>query len=228
MPRDRLFYQALADQAAPIVQTKTDTSRSFSHRLAAPDSSSMFMPTRVCWDALQKALAKHSQSKTADYILKIDVAICFGSLNQHTLITATLSAAVDLVSGFVHHVVTERHRSREFIAFLERLDAHYPAGMLICLLLDNHAAHCSRETKRFLASKPGRFELVFTPTHASWLNYVETFFSKLARSALRRIRVASKAELADRIGRYIRMRNAAPLLPRWRYGITPEPQALAA
>ena len=142
--------------------------------------------------------------------------------------TATLSAAVDLVSGFVHHVVTQRHRSREFIAFLERLDAHYPAGMLICLLLDNHSAHCSRETKRFLASKSGRFELVFTPTHASWLNYVETFFSKLARSVLRRIRVASKAELADWIRRYIDMCNAAPVLPRWRYRITPQPQELAA
>lgn len=142
--------------------------------------------------------------------------------------TVTLSAAVDLVSGFVHHVVTERHRSREFIAFLERLDAHYPAGMLICLLLDNHSAHCSRETKRFLASKPGRFELVFTPTHASWLNYVETFFSKVARSVLRRIRVASKAELVERIRRYIEMCNAAPVLPRWRYGIASEPQALAA
>jgi transposase len=142
--------------------------------------------------------------------------------------TVTLSAAVDLVSGFVHHAVTERHRSREFIAFLERLDAHYPAGMLICLLLDNHSAHCSRETKRFLASKPGRFELVFTPTHASWLNYVETFFSKVARSVLRRIRVASKAELVERIRRYIEMCNAAPVLPRWRYGIAAEPQALAA
>lgn len=142
--------------------------------------------------------------------------------------TVTLSAAVDLVSGFVHHVVTERHRSREFIAFLERLDAHYPTGMLICLLLDNHSAHCSRETRRFLASRPGRFELVFTPTHASWLNYVETFFSKVARSVLRRIRVASKAELVDRIRRYIGMCNAAPVLPRWRYGIATDPQALAA
>lgn len=137
---------------------------------------------------------------------------------------ATLSAAVDLVSGFVHHLVTQRHRSREFIAFLERLDAHYPAGMAIWLLLDNHSAHCPLETKRFLASKPGRFELAFTPTHASWLNYVETFFSKVARSVLRRIRVASKAQLADRIRRYIEMCNAAPVLPRWRYGITPEPR----
>lgn len=48
------------------------------------------------------------------------------------------------MSGFVHHVVTQRHRSREFVAFLERLDVQYPAGMLICLLLDNHSAHCSR------------------------------------------------------------------------------------
>jgi transposase len=142
--------------------------------------------------------------------------------------TLTLSAAVDLVSGFVHHALTQRHRSREFIAFLEQLDAHYPEGMLICLLLDNHSAHRSRETKRFLASKPGRFELVFTPTHASWLNYVETFFSKLARSVLRRIRVVSKAELADRIRRYIELCNARPLLPRWRYGITPNRQAQAA
>jgi transposase len=142
--------------------------------------------------------------------------------------TLTLSAAVDLVSGLVHHAMTQRHRSREFIAFLERLDAHYPAGILICLLLDNHSAHRSRETRRFLASKPGRFELVFTPTHASWLNYVETFFSKLARSVLRRIRVVSKVELADRIRRYIEMCNAAPLLPHWRYGITPDRQAQAA
>jgi transposase len=142
--------------------------------------------------------------------------------------TLTLSAAIDLVSGFVHHKVTQRHRSREFIAFLERLDAYYPAGMLICLLLDNHSAHRSRETRRFLAGKPGRFELIFTPTHASWLNYVETFFSKLARSALRRIRVASKAELADRLSRYIEMCNAAPTIPNWRYGITPDCQAIAA
>ena len=142
--------------------------------------------------------------------------------------TLTLSAAVDLVSGFVHHMMTQRHRSREFIAFLERLDAYYPAGTLICLLLDNHSAHRSRETRRFLASKPGRFELVFTPTHASWLNYVETFFSKVARSVLRRIRVASKAELAERIRRYIEICNAAPLLPHWRHGITPDCQAQAA
>lgn len=86
--------------------------------------------------------------------------------------TVTLSAAVDLVTGHVHHAVTQRHRSCEFVAFLQKLDAAYPAGLLICILLDNHSAHRSRETMRFLASRPDRFELVFTPTHASWLNWV--------------------------------------------------------
>lgn len=86
LPRDRLFYQALADQAAPIVETKTDTKRSFSHRLAPPGSAGMFLPTRTCWNELQKSLAKHAKSKRTKYILKIDVANCFGSLNQHTMI----------------------------------------------------------------------------------------------------------------------------------------------
>jgi Reverse transcriptase (RNA-dependent DNA polymerase) len=86
LPRDRLLYQALADQAAPIVDSKTDKSRSFSHRLAKADSATMFQPTRTCWNSLQKALSKHSKCKEARYILKIDVANFFGSINQHTLI----------------------------------------------------------------------------------------------------------------------------------------------
>ena len=70
---------------------------------------------------------------------------------------------------------------------------------LVKLILDNHSAHISKETKAWLASQPaGRFEFVFTPKHGSWLNLVEGFFSKLARSVLRHIRVASKQELKDR------------------------------
>lgn len=142
--------------------------------------------------------------------------------------TVTLSAAVDLVTGRVHHAVTQRHRSGEFIAFLRKLDAAYPVGLLICILLDNHSAHRSKETMRFLARLPDRFELVFTPTHASWLNWVETFFSKMARSVLRRIRVATKAELGERIDRYIDICNEYPVVPKWSYGITRDPQPLAA
>jgi hypothetical protein len=86
LPRDRLFYQALSDEAASIIESKTDKKRSFSHRLAKPDFPGMFLPTRQCWGELQKALAEYADLKTTNYILKIDVANCFGSLNQHTLI----------------------------------------------------------------------------------------------------------------------------------------------
>ena len=142
--------------------------------------------------------------------------------------TVTLSAAVDLVTGVVHHAITQRHRSREFVAFLQKLDAAYAVGVLICVLLDNHSAHRSRETRRFLATKPGRFEFVFTPTHASWLNWVEIFFSKMSRSVLRGIRVASKDELRDRIQRYIETCNECPLVPKWSYGIHRDQELLAA
>src|SRR5262249_50870993 len=86
MPHDRLLYQALADQAAPIVAAKTDPARSFSHQLGESDSVSMFLPTRTCWSGLQKALTKHAESEANNYILRVDVANFFGSLNLHTLI----------------------------------------------------------------------------------------------------------------------------------------------
>ncbi len=86
MPKDRLLYQALADQAAPIIDAKTDHKRSFSHRLAKATSPTMFVPTRTCWNRLQKANATHAKKSAIKYILRVDVANFFGSLNQHTLI----------------------------------------------------------------------------------------------------------------------------------------------
>jgi transposase len=78
--------------------------------------------------------------------------------------------------------VNQTHRSREFIQFLALLDAAYPAHTAIKLILDNHSAHISQETHDWLAEqRHGRFELVFTPKHGSWLNLIERFFSKLAR-----------------------------------------------
>jgi hypothetical protein len=86
LPQDRLLYQALADQAAPIFAAKTNPARSFSRQPSAADSASMLLPTRICWTALQKAPAKHAKAKRNDYILRVDVANFFASLNLHTLI----------------------------------------------------------------------------------------------------------------------------------------------
>ncbi len=132
--------------------------------------------------------------------------------------TVSLLAGIDLLTGQVHALVKDRHRSREFIEFLKLLDAAYPAHTAIKLILDNHSAHISKETKAWLADQPvGRFEFTFTPTHGSWLNLVEGFFSKLARSVLRHIRVASKQELKARIMAAMDEFNRQPVVHTWSY-----------
>src|SRR4249920_2473770 len=145
---------------------------------------------------------------------------CLANLAQGAVckIPVRLLAGIDLVTGKVHALVKDRHRSREFIEFLKLLDAAYPAHTAIKLILDNHSAHISKETKAWLADQPvHRFEFTFTPKHGSWLNLVEGFFSKLARSVLRHIRVASKQELKDRIMAAMDYFNQEPVVHTWAY-----------
>jgi transposase len=134
--------------------------------------------------------------------------------------TVSLLAGIDLLTGKVHALVKDRHRSREFIEFLKLLDTAYPTHTAIKLILDNHSAHISKETRAWLADQPaGRFEFTFTPKHGSWLNLVEGFFSKLARSVLRHIRVTSKQELKDRIMAAMDHFNRDPVVHTWSYKI---------
>lgn len=88
------------------------------------------------------------------------------------------------------------------------------------MILDNHSAHISKEAKAWLEGQPeGRFYFVFTPKHGSWLNLIEGFFSKMARSMLRHIRVASKAEFKARILAYLEDINRDPVIHHWTYKI---------
>jgi transposase len=131
--------------------------------------------------------------------------------------TLSLLAGIDLWNGEVLGLVRERHRSVEFIEFLRLLDARYPAEARIRLVLDNHSAHISRETRSFLGTRPNRFEFTLTPTHGAWLNLIESFFGKMARTLLRGIRVKSKEELKARIEMYLREVNQEPVVFRWKY-----------
>jgi transposase len=130
--------------------------------------------------------------------------------------TCSILAGLDLHNGHVTARVERRHRSREFIALLKDLDQHYPSECTIRLILDNHSAHVSKETRAFLDTKPNRFKHVLTPKHGSWLNIVETLFGKMARTFLRHIRVQSWEELRDRILTGIGEINADPVVHRWR------------
>jgi transposase len=130
--------------------------------------------------------------------------------------TCSILAALDLQDGHVIARVEDRHRSIEFIGLLSDLDARYPPECTIRIILDNHSAHISKETQSFLSRHPNRFQYVLTPKHGSWLNIVETLFSKMARSFLRHIRVQSLAELKARIRKGIEEINAAPVVHRWK------------
>jgi len=130
--------------------------------------------------------------------------------------TLSILASLDLQDGHVVARVEERHRSREFVALLKDLDAYYPAGVTVRIILDNHSAHISKETRAYLATRPNRFSYVHTPKHGSWLNLVETLLARWAHTFLRQIRVKSKAELKERILRGIAEINAAPVVHRWK------------
>ena len=130
--------------------------------------------------------------------------------------TLSILASLDLQDGHVIGRVENRHRSIEFIGLLKDLDAHYPTEATIRIILDNHSAHTSKETRTYLATRPNRFCYVHTPTHGSWLNIVETLFGKMARTFLKQIRVKSKQELKERILKGIAEINAAPVVHRWK------------
>lgn len=135
------------------------------------------------------------------------------------LVTLSLLAGIDLQTGEAIPLVSETHNSRDYIQFLQILDNKYPKGDRIRIVLDNLKVHTSDETRRYLASVPGRFEFVFTPTHGSWLNMVEGFFSKMTKQMLRGIRVKSKEELRDRIYKYFEEVNGEPVVFHWKYNL---------
>ena len=133
--------------------------------------------------------------------------------------TLSLLAGIDLLTGEAIPYISETHKSSDFVHFLKMLDAKYSGGDKIRLVLDNHSAHTFKETQEYLNGIPGRFEFVFTPTHGSWLNMVEGFFSKMTKQMLDGIRVSCKEELSDRIYKHFEEINQVPVPYRWSYSL---------
>lgn len=133
--------------------------------------------------------------------------------------TLSLLAGIDLQTGEAIPLVSATHNSKDYIEFLKLLDNKYPKGDKIRIVLDNLKVHTSEETRKYLASIPGRFEFVFTPKHGSWLNMVEGFFSKMTKQMLRGIRVKSKEELTERIYLYFNEVDEEPVVFHWKYNL---------
>ena len=123
--------------------------------------------------------------------------------------TTTLFAALDVKSGLVIGECQSRHRAKEFVRFLKRIDRCAQKHLDVHLVLDNYATHKTAEVKAWLGKHP-RFKLHFTPTSASWLNLVERFFAEITRKRIRRGVFTSVAALEDAIVDDLNQHNMAP------------------
>jgi transposase len=129
--------------------------------------------------------------------------------------TASLYAAFDIATGKVIGRVTNRHRAKEFIAFLAQINREQANDLDLHLIVDNSSTHKTPEVKAWLEAHP-RFKLHFTPTSASWLNAVERWFSTLESRALYRGVFTSVAELRNALRRFIEVHNDEAAKPfRW-------------
>ena len=125
-----------------------------------------------------------------------------------------LFAALNVATGQVLGRMRERHRSVEFVQFLDTIDENVPPDLRVHVILDNLSTHKTPRVKRWLQRHP-RFVLHFTPTHASWLNQVERWFAGLTDRQLRRGSHRSKRELRAAIDAYIAKTNGDPKPFAW-------------
>jgi len=127
-----------------------------------------------------------------------------------------LLAALLIHTGEVIGEVYDRNSRVEFLDFLERLEAEIPAGKEVHAILDNLQVHKTPEVTQWLEHHP-RWTFHFTPTHASWLNQIELFFSILTRRLLRRGIFTSKADLRTQLLTFIERYNPTAKPFAWTY-----------
>jgi len=129
--------------------------------------------------------------------------------------TMSLYAAFDILTGEVTGRVTKRHRSKEFLAFLRQVERSVPKTFDLHLIMDNSGTHKTDDVREWLAKHP-RITVHFTPTSASWLNAVESWFSQLEQRSLYRGVFCNVKELRDEIHRFIKVHNAENAKPfKW-------------
>jgi transposase len=131
--------------------------------------------------------------------------------------TTTLFAAFNILNGKVIGACQQRHRSREFVKFLNHLEKQLPVDQEIHLIMDNYCTHKSAEVQRWLkAKKRQRFRFHFTPTSSSWLNQVERFFALITGRMIRRGTFLSTDELEAAIYRWLANWNGDPTPFAWK------------
>jgi transposase len=131
--------------------------------------------------------------------------------------TTTLFAAFNILNGKVIGTCQHRHRSREFVKFLNHLEPQLPGDQQVHLIMDNYCTHKSAEVQRWLKPKKrNRFHFHFTPTSSSWLNQVERFFALITGRMIRRGTFHSTVELEAAIYKWLASWNGDPTPFVWK------------
>jgi len=131
--------------------------------------------------------------------------------------TTTLFAALDVLTGKVIGQCLPRHRAKEFLRFLKKIDQIVPKHLDVHAICDNYRTHKTKSVQSWLA-RHKRFKLHFTPTSSSWLNLVERLFAEITRQRIRRGVFKSVADLVDAIEAWIVDRNEKPKPFKWTAG----------
>lgn len=119
-----------------------------------------------------------------------------------------LYAALEVRTGHVVGACRDSHTAADFLSFLKRINTEFPRRELH-VVLDNSSTHKTEDVWAWLKKHP-RITLHFTPTSASWLNQVESFFSILTRRSVRRSSFPSKVALRRHIETFLRSWNENP------------------
>jgi len=118
----------------------------------------------------------------------------------------SLYAALDVGTGKIEGMTSERHTTKEFIEFLDQVLKSQPRGRSIHLILDNFSAHKTKAVEAWLEAHR-EVTMHFTPTYSSWLNQVELWFSKIERECIARGIFTSTADLRRKLMQYIKAHN---------------------
>lgn len=131
--------------------------------------------------------------------------------------TTSLMAALEVHHGTIVGKCEKRHTHQEFLSFLQRLERTYrKRGREIHIICDNFSAHCHKKVKEWVEAQSNVF-VHFTPTHASWLNQIEIWFSIMTRKVLKQGIFKSVTDLVNKIERFIKDYNQTAAPFAWTY-----------
>ena len=130
--------------------------------------------------------------------------------------TRTVLASLEIKTGKVLAHVKQTRTSVDFLSFMDEVAGAYPKERL-CVILDNLNTHKNEAARAWLTQHP-RVTFHYTPTHASWTNLVECFFSILTRQALTQSVQRSKKDLKDFLIRYLKKYSENPTPFTWTKG----------